>query len=782
MNDQRTCRKTFSKKLCCTRLQSGSLDHPVNKSNQRISNQFCDFPPSDTPAQIHPSPTRSLCCCTPGLPLYDSQEIAASALQHSALQDQKLRLLIFALLLCVTSLLQPHAHAQSSSPSDSHTWLADNGNGTFSNPLFFDEFSDPDLIRVGADFYLTGTTMHAMPGLAVLHSLDLVNWDFESYASPRLDLGPAFRLEDGQNIYGQGIWAPSFRYHDGTFYIFSNVNGRSTQLFRSQSPKGPWTHTSMKHGFHDLSVLFDDDGKAYVVWGYRDIHLAQLNADFTDIVPGSEHIIIDKSQGMGEGLHLYKIHGKYFLTSAWYMGVMRMPVARADSLNGPWEVNRDVSAGEQFGLELGYRLNAFRPPLSTPRPYVELPPDPNSDGRMAMHQGGLVETPTGEWWGFSMFEANALGRLTALSPITWKDGWPYFGLPGNLGRSPRTWIKPNTGATETPHAPYVRSDDFSGPTLHPLWQWNHVPVDAKWSLSERPGYLRLHALPATSLWDARNTLTQRAIGPISIPTVALDASGLQPGDVAGFALLVQPEAWIGVRKQPSGFELIQHNGETGRDEPATLPTSAVLLRATCDFNTQLATFSYSTDGKNFHNIGEPFRMVTAGITFQGVRYSLFNFNTSNQNGGYADFDYFHLTQPEPHANTRPIPYGQQILLHPHTSPPDPTSQTPSATENSPIPLTIIDRGLGRVALRSAAGFFSVAPDGAISLRPNAETNAETFQWIETFTGELTLLSLQTNRYLRVTETRGILRADSPGPEPDGKEKNRFDWSIIGPKP
>ena len=112
-----------------------------------------------------------------------------------------------------------------------HTWTADNGNGTFSNPLFYDEFSDPDLIRVGDDFYLTGTTMHAMPGLPVLHSRDLVNWELMSYALDRLDLGPAFRLEDGKEIYGQGIWAPSFRYHDGTFHIFSNVNGQTTQHF-----------------------------------------------------------------------------------------------------------------------------------------------------------------------------------------------------------------------------------------------------------------------------------------------------------------------------------------------------------------------------------------------------------------------------------------------------------------------------------------------------------------------------------------------------------------------
>jgi xylan 1,4-beta-xylosidase len=179
------------------------------------------------------------------------------------------------------------------------TWTADNGNGTFTNPLFFDEFSDPDLIRVGADFYMTGTTMHSMPGLPVLHSRDLVNWEFLGYAMDRLDLGPSFRLEEGKNEYGRGIWAPCLRYHNGTFYIFSNVNGQKTQLFTARDPRGPWTRTPMKVSLHDLSVLFDDDGKAYAAWGYRGIRLAQLTPDLTAIVPGTEREIIPHKSGHG---------------------------------------------------------------------------------------------------------------------------------------------------------------------------------------------------------------------------------------------------------------------------------------------------------------------------------------------------------------------------------------------------------------------------------------------------------------------------------------------------
>ena len=124
------------------------------------------------------------------------------------------------------------------------TWIADNGNGTFTNPLFYDEFSDPDLIRVGDDYYLTGTTMHTMPGLPVLHSKDLVNWTFLTYAVNKLDFGPAYRLEEEKDIYGQGIWAPCLRYHNGMFYIFSNVNRQTTQLFSAADPRGPWKQSS----------------------------------------------------------------------------------------------------------------------------------------------------------------------------------------------------------------------------------------------------------------------------------------------------------------------------------------------------------------------------------------------------------------------------------------------------------------------------------------------------------------------------------------------------------
>ena len=647
------------------------------------------------------------------------------------------------------------------------TWTADNGDGTFTNPLFYDEFSDPDLIRVGDDFYLTGTTMHTMPGLPVLHSKDLVNWELLGYACERLDLGPQFRLEGGREIYGQGFWAPSFRHHNGTFYIFSNVNGQKTQLFTATNPAGPWKHSELNRSFHDLSVLFDDDGKVYVIWGYQDIRFAQLTEDLKDVVPGTERVLVQKSTGMGEGVHFYKLNGKYFILSAWFEGRMRMPCARADKPEGPYEVNQAISIDEDFGLAEGYRLR------NRTFPFDVAPANTHDGGRMSLHQGGVVDTPAGEWWGFSMMDFNSVGRLTCLAPITWTNGWPYFGLPGNLQRNPRTWVKPDTGHTSRPFAPYQRNDNFSGPKLVNVWQWNHVPDDTKWSLTERKGFLRLHSMPAKDFWWARNTLTQRAIGPESIPTADLDASGMKPGDVAGLALLNLPYAWIGVRCETNGLVLEQFNQLTGETNRVPLSAKRVSLRAHCDFLTEKATFSYSTDGKKFERLGGEFTMIFQLKTFQGVRYSLFCFNDGGGAGGHADFDQFTVDEPHPRGLMRPIPFGKTIVL---TNLADGSLLSVDGATR----FKVVNRKLGRVALQTEKGFVSVTTaDGTsrVTLKSGKPTDAETFQWTESVYGDLMLMSLATHRHLRVEPGTGAVTADHPGPKPDRKDGSCFSWEV-----
>lgn len=666
-----------------------------------------------------------------------------------------------------------------------HAWLSDNGNGTFTNPLFYDEFSDPDLIRVGDDFYLTGTTMHAMPGLPVMHSKDLVNWKLLGYAAPELNFGPEFRLEGGKSIYGQGIWAPSFRYNKGTFYIFTNINHRKTQLYTATNPAGPWTHQELKGSFHDLSVLFDDDGKVYVIWGYRDIHFAQLNDKLDDIVPGTERVLFNKNAGMGEGSHFYKINGKYYITSAWYSGRMRMPCARADKPDGPYEVNTEISADEEFGIPEGNRLaNEHGTDFSLK------PANPKAVGRMSLHQGGIVQTQKGEWWGFSMMDYNSVGRLLCLSPVTWQDGWPYYGLPGNLKRTPRTWGKPDTGHAEKPFTPYQRNDEFDGPQFANVWQWNHRPVEGQWSLTERLGFLRLHSLPAPDFWNARNTLTQRAIGPESTPTAELETSGLKSGDIAGLALLSYPYAWIGVSRSSDGFELQQFDQSTGATARAAFTGGRIWLRAHCDFLTEKASFSYSTDGETFHPLGSEFTMVLQGRTFQGIRYSLFNFNTGGASGGQADFDRFTVDEPHPSGFTRPIPAGKTIVLEnlkdgSVLTAKDDLLRAAPKTAAPAARFEVVGLPLGRVALKAADGRFvtvtALGERGTVTLEKarNPGDDSQSFQWTEMPRGDVLFLSLASHRHLRIAEN-GSVTADSPGMQADRQNGASFTWAEAPP--
>ena len=684
------------------------------------------------------------------------------------------------LLLCAAL---PSA-TQTTAQKTGRTWAADNGNGTYSNPLFYDEFSDPDMIRVGTDYYLTGTTMHTMPGLPILHSKDLVNWTLLGYAFDRLDLGPDFRLEDGKNIYGGGIWAPSFRYNKGTFYIFANVNRFGLQVYRATDPRGPWTHNRIEQGLHDLSVLFDDD-KIYAVYGASEIHIVELNQDLTGLVPGTDRVLIARSQGMGEGSHIYKLNGKYYIVSAIPGAHVPMKCARADQLTGPWEVTT-ISENESLGIGQGYRPKANR--TNTP-PYEINPPDLAENKSLDLHQGGIVDTPSGEWWGFSMQDHNSVGRLTSLSPVTWKDGWPYFGLPGNLKRTPSTWVKPNTGYSGPVTSPYQRNDNFSGPKLQGVWQWNHVPDDTKWSLSERRGYLRLHSLPATDFWWARNSLTQRAIGPESTATTELDGSGLKPGDVAGLALLNSPYAWIGLMRDDSGYAIAQYSQITGKTERQPLPGSHLWLRVHSNFDTEISKFSYSTDGKTFQPLGPDFITVFQLRTFQGVRFTLFNYNSAGASGGFADFNDFTVDEPRPRGLTKPIPVSQSITLTDLASGNalavvDGTVQA-VGDQGKATSFKVVDRGRGRIALQTKDGrYVSVGGEGKsgeVRMKSGRPGDAETFQWIDLQRGDTLFLSLATDRYVVAPRDPGMVAADHAGPAPDRKDGSCFAWKIVGSK-
>lgn len=284
-----------------------------------------------------------------------------------------------------------------------------------------------------------------------------------------------------------------------------------------------------------------------------------------------------------------------------------------------------------------------------------------------------------------------------------------------------------------------------------------------WSLQERPGHLRLHTLPAEDFWGARNTLTQRAVGPISTVTAVLDGNRLAEGDVAGLGLLGLPYRWIGLQHKGSGWWVEMFDQQSGQTTGADAGGSVVHLRADCDFLTETAQLSWSPDGVTFEPLGLPFAMVFQLKTFQGIRYAVFAYGSG---GGYADFDSVTVDEPHPRGLMRPIPLRQTIRLVPHAE--------RHAGLSAGGALLVEDAGLGRVVLRQGDQPLGVANDGSVAAQAGETGPATQWQWMETPYGEVMLMSLATNRFLRIADD-GSLMADSTGPRPDGQDGVRWDW-------
>lgn len=674
-----------------------------------------------------------------------------------------------------------------------NTWAADNGNGTYTNPLFYDEFSDPDIIRVGDDFYLAGTTMHSVPGLVVLHSKDLVNWEFSSYCFDRFDDSDDFNLRNGKEAYGQGIWAPAIRYHNGKFYIFSNINGHGLQVFISDSAKGPWTHHKINGDIYDLSVLFDDDGKIYAIHKYGNVTVTELKPDLSGPVEGASKVVIPEGNAMGEGHHIYKIKGMYYILSADYSPMGRMQCARSKSIWGPYETCV-ISERESFGYSAAWSTNNVGLGTHVPEDGFKFKTGKPEDTRLicsTIHQGGIVQATDGKWWGISMQDFNAVGRTVCLSPITWVDGWPYFGLEKNLGRSPRTWFKPND-VVKAPKAPYNRCDDFSEKSFKPVWQWNHNPDDKMWSLNkERKGWLRLHSMPAKQMLWAKNSLTQRAIGPVSTTMVKLDASKLKAGDEAGLGAINMPYASLGVIKEGDGLQIRCYDQNTNKEWKNALKSKVVWLRLWGNYDKSIVRYSYSEDGKSWKEIGDTCTLPYQLKTFQGIRVALYAFNKNGQNGGVADFDDFMVE--EPMANrTSNLPIGKTIRLinlannNPmfamsHGLMHDTWQGSPQY--NAPQTHFLVeDRGNGKIALKCADGRYvyiaGAGLSGDVRLTSDA-SKAEDFVWQDMLYNRCMLLSLKTQRYVVKHPKDGSpYAANCEGADAGMKNGCVFRWEVV----
>ena len=681
------------------------------------------------------------------------------------------------------------------------SWTADNGNGTFTNPLFYDEFSDPDILRVGDDYYLAGTTMHSVPGLVILHSKDLVNWENVSYCFDRYDFPEdRFSLKNHEEIYGQGIWAPCIRYANGQFYVFSNVNGKGLQCYTSKDIRGPWKHHNMKGNIYDLGVLFDDDGKVYAIHGYGTVKCTELKPDMSGPKEGTERVIIPDGNGIGEGHHMYKINGMYYLISTDYRPNGRTLCSRAKNIWGPYET-RVISADETYGYHaasltqvprgLKYRIGED----GTKFGLGHL--DKDATACTNAHQGGIVQFNDGSWWALLMMDFHSIGRTVCLMPMTWKDGWPMIGFEGNFGRAPRTWFKPGTQLgnykagekpLSEPHGPYNRSDNFDGKQLGRIWQWNHNPEEKMWGLKN--GKLRINSMPAEQLMWARNTLTQRVIGPKSIATVEMNVKGLKDGDVAGLGNINVPCSWIGLVK--SGKELTlrcfeQLTNDTV-DTKVELPKGKIWLRCIGDYDNDQAQYAYSTDGTTFQTLGRMMPLSYQLITFQGSRHALFAFNVNGKNGGYAEFDNF--TVDEPMADrSKNIPFGKTFrIINKATGRPaicDPHGllyDTYPGDKNPRALFQLIDRGNGMVSIKCHEGkYIKVYGEGlAGDVRfTNDEKEAEVFLWQDYLNNDFMLYSLRNHRYIGKSPTTGSpYSMELAGPDPARRNGSVLHWEDI----
>lgn len=480
------------------------------------------------------------------------------------------------------------------------TW-GDLGDGRYRNPILKADYSDPDVIRVGDDFYLVASEFHFM-GIQVLHSKDLVNWKIVGQVFHHF---PVHAKYDEMKGYAEGTWAPSLRHHNGEFYLFVCTPKDGLFMWHTANPAGKWSDVVTVKSipdWEDPCPFWDDDGQAYLVHGKKGagpLILHKMSADGTRLLDDGVTIY---SGPTAEGPKLFKRRGYYYIShpeggvaTGW------QTIERSKNLYGPYE-RRIVLAG-------------------------------------GIHQGGIVELTSGKSWFIGFKSSGWLGRVCYLEPVVWgDDNWPVF---GDKGQPVDVWKKPAV-ARATVERPTVErpqtSDEFDGvgenPVLNSIWQWNHNPVDSAWSLSAHPGFLRLNALPADDVSLARNTLTQKLWDEFGTIEIRLELAGMAEGQKAGLTFLSGPAfAWAAAERTADGCRVAWTSGTSA----ALKECRELWLRG--DYNQGEARLFYSSDGKSWTDTTQ--RIALRFGSWKGARIGVFSYGPLNQGSkpGYADVDY-----------------------------------------------------------------------------------------------------------------------------------------------
>lgn len=547
----------------------------------------------------------------------------------SALIKPSLMLLLTASLPCPAA-AQTSAPANAERPSVSKAWVADNGDGTYKNPILHADYSDPDAIRVGDDFYLTSSSFNHAPGLPILHSRDLVNWSL---------IGHVFKHQPPYDVFskpqhGGGVWAPAIRFHDGEFYIYYPDPDRGIYMVKAKHPAGPWTEPLLvkaARGWIDPCPLWDDDGNAYLVNGMAAsrsgiksiLVVNRMSADGARLL--DDPVLVfdghDKHPTV-EGPKLYKRNGYYYIFApaggveqGWQL------VLRSRNIYGPYEEKIVLAQGKT-------KING-------------------------PHQGAWVETQTGESWFLHFQDRDAYGRIVHLQPVKWINDWPVIGSDADgdgTGEPVSVYKKPNVGRSY-PRATPPDSDEFDGTRLGLQWQWFANPQSNWMFLGGTHGYLRLLNVPLPegfrNFWDVPNILAQKFPAPKFTATTKVTFTARTDEEKTGLIVTGLDYAYISVKRKGDGFYVSQtvcKDAEKGspETESAALPvkSNTFYLRVSVSENA-ISRFSFSLDGRTFTPVGEPF--ATKKGKWIGATLGLFAVRVGTvREVGYADFDWFRV--------------------------------------------------------------------------------------------------------------------------------------------
>lgn len=504
----------------------------------------------------------------------------------------------------------------------------------YQNPVLHADYSDPDVIRVGRDYYMVASTFHFSPGIPVLKSPDLVHWEIIGHVLPKLpfaaeyDMIAPLTLHDaitrptGLGLrYAGGPWAPAIRFHKGRFYVYWATPDEGVFMASAKDPAGPWTEpvaVIAQARLEDPCPFWDDDGSAWLIHsrvGAGPLILHRMSADGTTVLDDGIVVAEDKEKlPVLEGPKLIKRKGWYYIFAP-IGGVETgsQVVGRARQITGPYEWRTVLDQG--------------------------------STTIQGPHQGGYVETPKGDGWFLHFNSTGAFGRINHLQPVQWQDDWPVMGEPieGETFGQPVASARMPVNVPESKWPELQDSDEFDSTKLGLQWEWNHNPVDTAWSLKARPGWLRLRALPASHLVTARNTLTQILQGPSMTATTRIDITSMSEGQRAGLAMFGVLPGWIGAVKEYGATQIVFSSaGSEAIVAPATSRVLQLRVQVGAD---QQAHFAYSLDdGAHFIAAGTPVALRFSW--WKGARPALFTYVLSPPatatGSGYVDVDWFHV--------------------------------------------------------------------------------------------------------------------------------------------